>query len=87
MAQKDVLLAAESIEIPAPPPPFKPFEIRESARKSKAMVIPPVADNTTLGSDGARPGGVQDELIKIRRRLEVIEADQKIILATLENNA
>ena len=85
MTQKDVLLDAESVEFPAPPPPFKPFEVRESARKSKAMIIPSVADTTTLGSEGARPGGVQDELIKIRRRLEVIEADQKIILATLEN--
>ena len=49
------------------------------------MIIPSVAETTTLGSEGARPGGVQDELIKIRRRLEAIEADQKIILATLEN--
>lgn len=86
MAQKDVFLATESIEIPTSLPPFKPFEVKESARKSKAIVIPPVADATNLGSDGTNTGGLQEELIKIRRRLDIIEVDHKIILATLEKN-
>lgn len=86
MSQKDVLLATESIKIPPPPPPFKSFEVKDSARKSKAIIIPTVADTANTASDGSKTGGLQDELTKIRRRLDIIEADQNIILVTLEKN-
>ena len=84
IGQKDILVGAESIKIPPPPPPFKPFEAKDSAKKSKAIVIPLVDDTSNPASDGSNVGGLANELTKIRKRLDNIEADQKIILATLE---
>ena len=84
MAQKEILLAAESIEVSPAPPPFNPFEVKDSARKSKAIIIPPVADTTNAAPEGSTAGGLVDELIKIRMRHDIIEADQKIVLVALE---
>ena len=84
MAQKKILLAAESIEVPPLLSPFKPFEVKESARKSKAIILPPVADTATTAPEGSTAGGLVDELTKICRHLDIIEVDQKIILAPLE---
>ena len=85
-SEKDILMQNESDEVPPPHPSFKPFNSKDSSScKSKAIVIPSVADPSGVNTASPNVVVLHVDLLKVRQRLDNNETHQQAILDQLSS--